>query len=72
MVTTWFKLFKVYDQIFSDWELLIIDDGSTDDSREKIESATVEKHDENQVIFNDRPRLPFVLILPLVRRTVST
>ena len=51
---------SVYDQIFSDWELLIIDDGSTDDSREKIESATVEKHDEVRLFFNDRPRgLPF-------------
>lgn len=47
---------SVYQQIYLDWELLIIDDGSTDDSAVTIEKMAAQRPDRVRTYVNAAPR----------------
>lgn len=46
---------SVYDQLFDDWELLIINDGSSDDSKEVIDAKAQERPDRVRIFHNTEP-----------------
>lgn len=46
---------SVYAQILNDWELIIIDDGSTDDSMQVIEAKAAEQAERVRIFHNDEP-----------------
>ena len=46
---------SVFEQLYENWELIIVDEGSTDDSYEKALSLSKKKPQKSRVLKNDQP-----------------